>query len=119
LRRMLPTPSMAVALTALVIAASGGAYAAVKSSSQTIMVCVHRKGGGLYSARKCAQHDGRLSWNKTGLTGARGPRGYLVRLVLKGPLVRKARREHEARPALEGNKATPDRSRRRSRPARR
>lgn len=82
---MLPTPSMAVALTALVIAASGGAYAAVKSSSQTIMVCVHRKGGGLYSARKCAQHDGRLSWNKTGLTGARGPRGLPGQAGTQGP----------------------------------
>jgi hypothetical protein len=52
LRRLLPTPSMAVALAALVVAASGGAYAAVKGSPRTITVCVHHKGGGLYTARK-------------------------------------------------------------------
>lgn len=66
---------MAVALVALVVAASGGAYAAVKGSGPTITVCVHHQGGGLYRAHKCARHDRRLSWNVTGPAGARGPRG--------------------------------------------
>jgi hypothetical protein len=73
--RLRPTPSMAVALAALVLAASGGAYAAVAASTRTITVCVHHKGGELYSARKCARHDHRLTWNATGRPGATGPKG--------------------------------------------
>jgi Collagen triple helix repeat (20 copies) len=44
-------------------------------------VCIHRHGGGLYEAHKCAKHDTRLSWNRTGAqaapgaTGAQGPAG--------------------------------------------
>lgn len=74
MRRLLPSPAMVVALVALVIAASGGAYAAV-SSSKTISACVHRHGGGLYTAHKCARHDQRLTWDVTGPQGAPGPAG--------------------------------------------
>lgn len=57
---------------ALVVALGGGAYAAASSGSQTITVCVHKIGGALYRASKCAQHDSTLSWN---MVGPRGPRG--------------------------------------------
>ncbi len=63
---------MGVSLAALVIAASGGAYAAATGSSGAIVACVHQKGGGLYIARKCARHDKGL---KLSVTGPQGPAG--------------------------------------------
>jgi hypothetical protein len=65
---------MVVALLALLVAAAGGAYAA-GSGSGTIVACVHRTGGGLYRAPKCARHDTRLRWSVTGPPGAIGPQG--------------------------------------------
>ena len=73
---------MGVALVALVLAASGGAYAAVKSSSPTISACVHHKGGGLYVAHRCARHDARLRWDVTGPPGRQGTQGVMG---LQGP----------------------------------
>ena len=55
------TPTMAVALAALVLAAAGGAYAAVDASSPTITACVHHSGSRLYSAHRCATGDRRLN----------------------------------------------------------
>ncbi len=63
---------MAVSLLALVLAATGGAYAAVTVSSTTIVACVHKKGGGLYIRQKCGRHDRALAWN---VAGPRGPKG--------------------------------------------
>ena len=71
-----------VALVALVVAASGGAYAAVKVSSPKITACVHHKGGGLYIAHKCARHDARLDWGVAGKVGAQGKPGVMG---LQGP----------------------------------
>lgn len=74
--RITPTPSMAVALTALVLAASGGgAYALAATSSHTITACVHKHGGGLYEAKRCARHDGELSWGVAGTQGSSGTDG--------------------------------------------
>jgi len=73
---------MGVALVALVLAASGGAYAAVKSSSSTISACVHHTGGGLYVAHKCARRDARLRWDVTGPPGSQGTQGIMG---LQGP----------------------------------
>jgi hypothetical protein len=58
-----------------VLAVSGGAYAAVTASSPTISVCVHHRGGGLYSGRSCARHDRRLTWNVIGPLGPPGRNG--------------------------------------------
>lgn len=66
---------MGVALAALVLAASGGAYAAVASTSGQITACVHHKGGGLYVGHKCVHHDKRLRWNIAGPRGATGQQG--------------------------------------------
>jgi hypothetical protein len=66
---------MGVSLAALVVAASGGAYAAVTASQATIVACVHNKGGGLYSAQKCARRDKRLTWNVIGPVGPAGGQG--------------------------------------------
>jgi hypothetical protein len=72
------TPTLAVSLAALVLAASGGAYATVSTSSRTINACASHKGGGLYVGRHCARRDTRVSWNTVGpigATGAQGPQG--------------------------------------------
>ena len=46
---------------ALALAVTGGALAA--GGGKTITVCVHKKGGALYQAKKCSKHDSKLSWN--------------------------------------------------------
>ncbi len=66
---------MGVALVALVVAASGGAYAAVTASPTQIHACVHHHGGGLYQARKCGHGDSRLVWSVIGPSGPAGPAG--------------------------------------------
>jgi hypothetical protein len=58
-------------ILALVVAGAGGAYAA-NGGGGKITVCVHKTGGGLYRARHCAKHDGKLSWNAKGNTGSPG-----------------------------------------------
>jgi len=73
-----------VCLAALVVAVSGGAYAAAAGSPGAIVACVHHSGGGLYIARTCAGHDRLLKWSvagpqgpagKDGATGPAGPAG--------------------------------------------
>jgi hypothetical protein len=67
---------MAVSLVALVLAASGGAYAAgAASSSSQLSACVDHLGGGLYLQGRCARHDRRVTWNIAGRRGAVGPAG--------------------------------------------
>jgi hypothetical protein len=75
MRRRYFTPSMAVALVALVTAASGGAYAAARISSPQISACARHSGGGLDVARRCVHGDSRLTWNAIGPQGPAGPIG--------------------------------------------
>jgi hypothetical protein len=70
-------------LALVVVAAAGVAYAA--SSGGTITVCVHRDGGGLYQAHKCAKHDMKLSWDRTGAQGAPGATGAQGTAGAPGP----------------------------------
>jgi len=65
---------LVLAALALAAAAAGGAWAA-SSGGKTITVCVKKKGGALYKAKKCAKHDSKLSWNKVGPAGAAGKNG--------------------------------------------
>lgn len=76
---------MGMSLAALVLALSGAAIAATSGSPGTITACVHRHGGALYIARKCARHDQRLAWGITGPTGATGPRGVPGSQGVQGP----------------------------------
>ncbi|HET6868040.1 MAG TPA: hypothetical protein VFH80_19160, partial [Solirubrobacteraceae bacterium] len=79
------TPSMVVALAALVTAASGGAYAAVGGSPSTISACVRHSGGGLYAAHRCERGDRRLTWNATGPEGPAGAQGPIGPQGASGP----------------------------------
>jgi hypothetical protein len=77
---------MGVALAALVVAVSGGAYAATRGhSDETIGACVRHKGGALYVARRCAHRDKRLTWSIQGPRGAAGARGAAGKDGTAGP----------------------------------
>jgi hypothetical protein len=67
------TPAIATGVIALVIGAAGGAYAA--GSGATIVACVHKHGGALYEASRCAKGDKTLRWNKAGPAGPKGAAG--------------------------------------------
>jgi hypothetical protein len=69
------SPSMVVAVTALVVACAGGAYAAGEAANRSIAACVRHNGGGLYVAKRCAKRDRSLRWNVTGPRGAPGADG--------------------------------------------
>ncbi len=75
LGRLMPSPSIAVALVALTLAAGGAAYAASAGAPPAITACVHQHGGGLYLAHRCARHDRLLTWNVQGRPGVIGPAG--------------------------------------------
>lgn len=55
------------------VAVAGTVYAA--GAGGTISVCVHKKGGALYQARRCAKHDSKLTWNLQGPPGKQGKQG--------------------------------------------
>lgn len=62
-----------LALLALLVAGSGGAYAAAPAKS--IVVCVNHRSHALYLSHTCARRDKRLAWNVTGPSGANGSSG--------------------------------------------
>ena len=72
--RMTKSVGGALGVAALLIALAG-TYALASSGGSTITVCVSHKGGTFYRARKCAKHDGKLSWNKPGPQGTQGKPG--------------------------------------------
>jgi hypothetical protein len=86
MRRRYLNPSMAVALVALVTAASGGAYAVVGASPSTISACVRHGGGGLYAAHRCDHGDRRLTWNTAGPAGPAGAQGPVGPQGAAGPI---------------------------------
>jgi Collagen triple helix repeat (20 copies) len=70
-------PAIAIGCLALSVSIGGIAYATSRGP-KTISVCVHKRGGGWYSARRCRRHDRRLKWNvlgRRGPAGSQGPRG--------------------------------------------
>jgi hypothetical protein len=70
-------PVLALGVTALVIGAGGGAYAASKAGG-TITVCVSHSNSTLYKSKTCRRRDKKLKWSvrgPAGPTGQPGPRG--------------------------------------------
>jgi len=53
---------MGVAIVALVIAGTSGAYASVTASNKLIHACIHHRGKGLYFAKRCQSRDHALIW---------------------------------------------------------
>jgi hypothetical protein len=75
MKRAHNSPYWAVALTVAILASSAAAIAATNGSASRISACARHRGGALYTARRCASGDARLSWNTTGPTGPQGPVG--------------------------------------------
>jgi len=80
-----PSSAMTVALLALVIAVTGGAYGAIIPNNNPpkivsrppapILACVAHKHGTMYIAAKCAPKDRQIEWNVVGPSGATGATG--------------------------------------------
>ena len=76
MKRLTATRGMYVVAAGLFAALAATAGLALASSASTaIHACVHRVGGGIYVAKKCAKHDRKISWNKTGPRDDRDPKG--------------------------------------------
>jgi hypothetical protein len=82
---------LVVSALALLVALSGGAYAAVSGPRATISACEARRGGALYVAHRCHHGDKKLSWDVTGpqgqlgLPGPTGPQGQSGSQGATGP----------------------------------
>ena len=74
-----------MAIVAALVAASGGAYAAVHAASGTISACVHHRGGELYTGRPCGRRDQSLTWNVVGPQGPPGVTGAAGAPGAQGP----------------------------------
>ena len=86
MRRLLEARSTAVAaLGTLVVLIAGGGYALASSGGTTIHACVHKSGGDIYIAKKCAKHDKKITWNQTGPKGATGATGATGGTGATGP----------------------------------
>jgi len=77
LRRLLPSPSVSLALIAVVLSATGLAVAAIPDSKGVIHACYAKSDGALrvVSGKTCAAGEKKLAWNRQGRQGNRGPRG--------------------------------------------
>jgi len=69
-----PSPAMAVAVAALLVASTGWAIAAT-SNSPVIRACANKKSGALRLASKCRHRERRVSWNVQGPAGLPGAKG--------------------------------------------
>jgi hypothetical protein len=73
--RYRPRPATAIALTALVVALGGVAYATIPDSNGTIHGCAQRSNGNLRvveSSSDCRNSEQALDWNQQGRPGAPG-----------------------------------------------
>ena len=80
--RRRPSPAMAVALAALVVALGGVAFATIPDSSGTFHGCVANGNGNLRvveGAADCGRNERAISWNQQGPAGPPG-QGVVARL---------------------------------------
>jgi hypothetical protein len=69
-----PSPAMAIAVTALLVASTGWAIAAT-STNPVIRACANKKTGALRLASKCRHRERSVSWNVQGPAGLPGAKG--------------------------------------------
>jgi hypothetical protein len=77
------SPGRLLGVLAVVIALCGTTFAVTYAATadkaaKKITVCVKKSGGTLYSAKKCARGDKKLSWNKAGVAGPAGADGAVA-----------------------------------------
>src|SRR3712207_9063282 len=74
-----PSPPTALACTALVVATTGAAVAAIPNSKGEITACYAKRGGDVRivdEGKRCKRKtERRLTWNQAGTQGERGPAG--------------------------------------------
>src|SRR5579862_6116170 len=87
MRRLFASRGTAAAFVGvLAMLAAGGGYAlASGGGSNTINGCIHKQGGDIYIAKKCAKHDKKISWNKVGPKGVQGLPGKTGTTRPQGP----------------------------------
>src|SRR4051794_22877585 len=75
----LRSPGRLLGVIAVVIAMCSATfavtYATTAEKGGKITACVKKSDGTLYSAKKCAKGDKKLTWNKQGVAGPAGPDG--------------------------------------------
>ena len=69
------SPTLALAILALLAIFAGLAVAATSTSSTVIRACANKRTGALRVSSRCHRNERPLSWNHDGPAGARGPRG--------------------------------------------
>ena len=72
---LVPSPAMAIAVSALLAASAGLAVAATSTGVPVIRACANKKTGALRLASKCRRNERAISWNKNGPQGTPGPTG--------------------------------------------
>jgi hypothetical protein len=86
MRRRRPTPTMLVALGALVLALGGTAVAVNPlSEARQIRACASKKTGALRLAKSCRRSERPVSWNQAGPRGATGAPGATGAAGAAGP----------------------------------
>jgi hypothetical protein len=82
IRNQRPSPATAIALTALIVAIGGAAFAAIPDSNDVIHGCYDRGSGALRvidtggkPPRTCVGREAPISWNQQGPTGDAGATG--------------------------------------------
>ena len=82
MRRLIPSPAMAVAFAALL--ASTGLALAATSNNPVIRACANKKTGALRLASKCRRSERSVSWSQRGPEGPRGT-GAVGAIGASGP----------------------------------
>lgn len=81
----MPSTAIVGAALALVLSLGGGAYAALSTASKPVVVCVSKRGGGLYKRHACHKGDKRLHLSTPAASGVAGRRGPAGSQGLAGP----------------------------------
>jgi hypothetical protein len=79
-----PSPAMAIAFVALLVA-SGGLALAASPSSPVVRACANKRSGALRLASKCRRGERSTSWNQTGVQGPAGLAGAAGTAGTAGP----------------------------------
>lgn len=71
----IPSPALVIAVIALLVAASGSAYAVGRATGETISACQNKKTGVLAVKKRCSPNETPISWSEVGPQGPQGAPG--------------------------------------------
>jgi len=81
IRKHRPSPAIAIALAALVVALGGAAFVAIPDSNGTIHACYQKHTGNLRvvtSPSECRSGEHPLAWGSSGAGGSLGAKGFAL-----------------------------------------